>query len=62
MQLYRKYMQVHDAWLSERAKVKELEGYIEQIASEVQGSASALEREQEGGRRLQEEHRSLLVR
>jgi hypothetical protein len=35
----------HDAWQSERLKVRQLEGYLEQISAEVHTRAVALERE-----------------
>ncbi|GAX73471.1 hypothetical protein CEUSTIGMA_g923.t1 [Chlamydomonas eustigma] len=44
-ELYRKYTEVHDAWIDERGKVRRLEGYLEQIAVEIKAKASSLERE-----------------
>ena len=51
-----------DAWRGERAQVRKLEAYIEQIAVEVQAKADGLERERAEREALEGAHATLQVR
>jgi hypothetical protein len=58
-EMYRKYMETHDAWLEERGKVRRLEVYLEQVAGEVAARAASLERERAEREALEAAHSAL---